>query len=542
MTGDDLAREGTSREAALARIRAIIDAAEPFPPFQEARPSSSVSDISGQKKKRKKVAKGAERKKRTPQRDSLLDLLDDVELWHDASGDAFATFPTNAHREHRAIRSREFRQWLSLIFLEQLGGALGGQAIEDALRVLEARAVHHGCQHETWRRVGRRGEKLYLDLCDVSWRAVEISGGGWSVIDEAPVKFLRTPAMRSLPQPESGELVERLGGFINFATDDDLLLATAWLVMAFRPGGPFPILDLVGEQGSGKTAAAKLMRALVDPNDAPLRSVPRDERDLIVTAVNAHVLAFDNLSGMSGWFADGLCRIATGSGYSTRRLHTDREEEVFAAARPIILNGIPNLTDRADLADRALAIHLPNISEDRRRPESDFWRDFEAAAPGILGALLDAVSAALRNLPTTKADRLPRMADFALWVSAAEQGLGWEKGSFVAAYERNRQSIFEDAAEADPLVLVVRDQWPRLSALSKVALPDGWEGTPGDLLADLNSITDDGTRKSRAWPSTPSALGTRIKRAAPTLRRCGFIVESRHSGSRIVRILRRERS
>lgn len=321
------------------------------------------------------------KQKRTPQRDKLLSMLEGVELWHDASGEAYASFPTNGHREHREIRSREFGRWLALMFLEKTGGTPGGQAMEDARRTLEARAVHHGPQYRVWRRVGRLGDRLFLDLCDEPWRAAEIGPDNWRVIAEPPVKFLRTSAMRSLPEPEPGDCIERLGNFVNFATEDDFYLAVGWLVMALNPSGPFPVLDLVGEQGSGKSVAARVLRSLVDPSEAPLRSVPRDDRDLIIAAVNCHVLAFDNISGIAGWFADGLCRIATGSGYATRRLHTDTDEVVFSAARPCLLNGIPNLTDRADLADRAIAIHLPTIAEADRRREFDFWSEFEAARP-----------------------------------------------------------------------------------------------------------------------------------------------------------------
>ena len=197
-------------------------------------------------------------------------------------------------------------------------------------------------------------------------------------------------------------MIEGLRRFVNVATDADFILVIAFLVAVFRVDVPFAILILIGEQGSGKSVLARLLRALVDPNEAPIRSVPRDERDLLVSAVNSHLLCFDNLSGVQAWLSDGLCRISTGSGFSTRRLHTDREEEVFSASRPIILNGIASLAERADLSDRAIVVHLPTIVEDARQTEEEFWRDFEEAAPEILGSLLDAVSCALRNMPTTR--------------------------------------------------------------------------------------------------------------------------------------------
>lgn len=480
------------------------------------------------------------KQRRTPQRDKMLAAVEGVELWHDASGEAFATFPgSDGHREHREIRSREFRRWLALRSLEKTGGTPGGQAMEDALRVLQARAVHEGRQYPVWRRVGRFGEKLFLDLCDDHWRAVEISADGRRVIAEPPLKFLRTPSMRALPEPEAGDCIERLGNFINFATEDDFYLAVGWLVMALSPSGPFPVIDLVGEQGSGKSVAARVLRSLVDPSEAPLRSMPRDDRDLIIAAVNCHVLAFDNLSVIPAWFADGVCRISTGSGYATRRLHTDTDEVVFSAARPVILNGIPNLTERADLADRAIAIHLPTMPEAGRRVEKDFWSEFEAARPAILGALLDGVSSALRRESSVKLERLPRMADFARWVTAAEPGLGLPPGSFMKAYDTNRLDIFEEAAEANPLVLVIREKFDRLRMCREMQEPNVWEGRPTDMLADLNSVADEGRRKGRSWPTTPSVLGSQIRRVAPTLRLCGFIVNPRKSGTRCIRIVQR---
>ena len=59
-----------------------------------------------------------------------------------------------------------------------------------------------------------------------------------------------------------------------------------------------------------------------------------------------------------------------------------------------------------------------------RRDEAQFWREFEQVRPRVLGALLDPTAAGLRNLPNVRLDQLPRMADFAIWVSACEEGLG----------------------------------------------------------------------------------------------------------------------
>jgi hypothetical protein len=43
-----------------------------------------------------------------------------------------------------------------------------------------------------------------------------------------------------------------------------------------------------------------MLKALVDPNAAPVRALPREERELMITANNSHLLGFDNLSGLAG--------------------------------------------------------------------------------------------------------------------------------------------------------------------------------------------------------------------------------------------------
>ena len=164
-----------------------------------------------------------------------------------------------------------------------------------------------------------------------------------------------------------------------------IILVVSCLLAALRDRGPYPLLILGGGEGSGKSAFSRILRALVDPNTASLRALPRDERDLFIAANNGHVLAFDNLSSLPSQTSDTLCRISTGGGFSTRKLRTDQDEEIFAAAKPVILNGIEDFVNRADLADRAVFLHLKAIRDEHRRPEAEFWVEFEVELPRIFG-------------------------------------------------------------------------------------------------------------------------------------------------------------
>ena len=169
--------------------------------------------------------------------------------------------PSKAASENWRIHSSACRNWIAGQYYEKTGETIGNQALEDALRTLQARAIAEGKTYTTWRRVGRGPDgKLYLDLCDEARRVVEISATGWKIIDRAPVKMLRSPAMRPLPEPEGGEVIERLRGFVNVATDDDFVLIVSWLVAALRPDLPIPILAINGEQGSGKSNLTRLLQ------------------------------------------------------------------------------------------------------------------------------------------------------------------------------------------------------------------------------------------------------------------------------------------
>lgn len=448
--------------------------------------------------------------KRRKQADVAADAVKALgELWHDEEGDGWLSFKVGGHQEHWPLKSKAIRSLIAQTFYQVAGTTLGSQARQDALAQLEGWALYEGEHHNVYTRVAAMDGEIWIDLVDAEWRAVRITSSGWSVEAEPFVRFRRRRGMRPLPVPVSGGSVSELRMFINVATDDDWRMVTAFMVAALRPTGPFPVLEFCGEAGSAKSTATRLIHSTIDPSSSPLRAEPRDLRDLMIAARNGWVIALDNVSHLSIWLSDGICRLATGGGFATRELFSDDDEVIFEASRPVLLNGIEALADRGDLADRSIVVSLHPIDDGKRRDEAAFWQEFEAARPRITGAFYTAVSGALRRYPNVHLARLPRMADFAKWACAAAPDLGFSQQEFIDAYRSNRASANAVTIESSPIAAFIIELADR---------SDGWSDTPTALLKFLNGKADENTQRRRDWPKSTKALHNALIRLAPHLR------------------------
>jgi hypothetical protein len=442
------------------------------------------------------------------------EVAEAIELFHDPGQIAYATLPIGEHRETWPLASKGFRQWMARRFHEQHGKTPNAQSLVDATNVLAGKAIFDGPECPVHLRLAENEGTIYVDLCNPSWDAIAIDRGGWRIVANPPVKFRRTRGMLPLPTPVPGGSLSALRRFLNLpegeaGADVSWTLTVAWVIAAFRPRGPYPILITHGEQGSAKSTGQRALRALIDPNKAPIRSLPRDERDLMISATNGWCLSFDNLSHLQDSQSDVLCRISTGGGFAARELYSDQDETILDVQRPIALNGIEELATRGDLMDRSILNTLSTIPPERRVPEKQFWHEFEQERPAILGAILDVVSTALRNEATVTLDEHPRMADFAQWIVAAEPALPWEAGEFMAAYRGNQKDANDLTLDASPVAQAVREFMDTRSE---------WIGTATELLTALEEITDEKTPRQKSWPASARTLSNVLRRLAPNLR------------------------
>jgi hypothetical protein len=448
--------------------------------------------------------------------DAMVRLaLHKASFFHSKERAPFADIDDDGHRVTLPMSGDDFGDWLLHEYFLERKLAPSATAMKAAIRTLTALAKFEAPCEPVYQRLADIDGTVFLDLANAQCQVVEIDQAGWRVVDRSRARFRRTPGMAALPVPVRGGKIADLRRFIN-VSDDSFVLYVAAILQAFRAGQPLPVLYLPGEEGSGKTAATRIARELTDPSDAPVRTLPETVRDLFVAAHNAHTIAFDNVSEIKPAISDALCQISSGSGFSRRKNYTDSEEFRVSGSRFVIMNGLANTITRADLADRALILPTSPIRPDERRSDVAFWKQFNAARPPILGALLDALVHGLREMPFIELPHKPRMADFALWGCAVE-GAFAKPGDFMRAFT---------AQAADAVEVVIEEDCVGTAVGALMLGRESWTSTAAELLIELTDRdrTEAGVAKMKDWPKDATRLSRRLRQLTATLRKAGVEV------------------
>ncbi len=456
---------------------------------------------------------------RTTKPDMLVELVRSKgTLFHDSDDEVFISFKveeidtgsgevTGQHYETWNLRSKGFKKWASYLFFSTYETVPGDTAISEAIDTLSGIGQFEGEEIETCLRYGFHDQKVYIDLgCD-RWKIVEISTDGYQIIDSqnAPVKFVRPNILRPLPLPKKGGDIALLWEHLNIESKDGRILVLAFLLECMRVKTPYPVLEIVGQQGSAKSTFSKRLREIIDPSKVALRSAPRSVEDIFIATRNNHVICYNNLSHLTANSQDAFCTISTGGGDATRKLYSSSDEEVFEAMRPIIINGISQLSTRPDLGDRTIAIELPRI--DKYVTEAKLNQKWEADLPLIIGALYTLMSKALAELPAVEIDKPPRMADFTRLGQAMLNAQGIDE-SFAEIYRRNCDRVLLRVIESSPVAQAI---------IKMIDSEVFFKGKKGVLMERLDLYKPKHFDRN-AYPKSARGLGDALRRLAPALR------------------------
>lgn len=403
------------------------------------------------------------------------------------------------------------RSLLAKVYADEQGGAVPSQsALADAMTVLEGVAQANEPRVPQLR-TARHDGRIVVDLGTTDGRCVIVGPDGWSRESRSPVLFRRSGAMKALPDPvRDGDGLERLAELLNMS-ENGFRLLVAWLVAAFIPDLPHPILAFRGEQGTGKSKAAQMVIGIVDPSGAPKRTAPRDVKSWATQAFNSWALCLDNVSYIPDWLSDALCRAVTGDGIVDRALYTDDDVVVLEFRRVLALTTIDAGALAGDLAERLLTIDLSLIPDHKRREEAELDQAYADAHAAILASLFDLLAAVLKALPDVTLTERPRMADFARILKAVDTIKGWNT---LDSYKATASNAVADVLDGEPFIqAVVR--------LVDQAGPDGLCLTAQQILDQVDAPE----RLPKKWPKDSTRAAGQLRRLAPALRTIGINVD-----------------
>jgi hypothetical protein len=450
------------------------------------------------------------------------------ELFHDQHGEPWARFLIGDHFEHYPLEGRPVRDLISKFVWEREGMVIYREALKAAMAGLSAKARFEGEQHALYTRCAWHEGGIWIDLSNERWQAVRITSDGWEIVDDPPILFRRYPHQKPMEVGKAKAELD-LNQWLNVKDGEDSKLLHVWLPINLIPDIPHPVIVFYGPQGSAKTTHSKMVKAIVDPSEAQILSVPRDIAELAQILSHHHLCVFDNLSSLPGWVSDVLSRAVSGDGFSKRKLFTDEDDIVFRYQRCLIINGINVVATRPDLLDRSIILELDRLKT--MKTEDEVWGGFREALPDIRATVFSLVSRAMGLRAGAPRFTLPRMADFTLWGYAMAEAMGVGGSSFPQMYYTNigRQSslVIEDSPVASALVAFMETR-------------EEWTGQPGELLqklADTALILGINT-KGRGWPNQPNGLTRQLRRLKISLEGVGLEIEDWHSTKRYLRVFK----
>jgi len=333
-------------------------------------------------------------------------------------GDILTDVKIGSVRKTMVVGGSEFHEQLLRVYKDATGNVITNEMLKAACKQIIAETREAAVLIPSAMRKHKLGEEIYIDLCNNKWQSIKVNKDGWSIVDSTEVdgfRFLRTTDMRELKEPANGGDIHDLGKLLNLSDEIDFRITIMWLLSTLT-NGPYPILSINGPEGAAKSTATVIIGDVLDPINNPKRAAPKDRDALLAAASSCHVQRYDNMSKLPDETSDTLCGMSTGITITKRKLYTDNETVNIQLMQPLIMNGIPNILTRKDLASRTLALRLSSIKDEDRKTETDLYEEFATLKPALLGAILDVAVYGLKNKDKYKTKyKSSRMADSMGW-------------------------------------------------------------------------------------------------------------------------------
>ena len=368
-----------------------------------------------------------EEKKKQTKAELVLEAcnLQRVKLFVDEYQIPHAAILVEDHLEILSLSSRRFRNWISRILYKEKKTVIDSNTLKDAIGVLCAEAVFDsGDPIKLNLRVAQRIESIhpvdnkspnssnlrlvwYYDLINKDWEFIEITSAGWNIVKSNDLILFRrfsNQMTQVYPSKEySDDIFDRFIRLLftsnikdeNNRRDYELLLK-CYIISLLIPDILKVVLMPHGHQGSAKSTLMEAIKTLIDPSIITTLTFPRDKNELIQQMSHNYVTIYDNVSTLSKWISDEICRAVTGSGSSKRVLYTDDDDFIYNLKRCVGINGINLAATSPDLLDRGLNFELKRIEDKDNRKLEDVKREIREMVPQLLGYILNVLVKVLK--------------------------------------------------------------------------------------------------------------------------------------------------
>ncbi len=472
-----------------------------------------------------------------------LSLISGALCFRDQRRDHYIEILEKEQRRMFQLDSPAFQHYYADCYFQRHQSAMTETVRLQSLRILHGRA-RRGPLLPLSVRVADEKEGLLLDFADDYGHLAVIETRGWYLSRRGRPQFLQPEHELPLPRPLGGrreltnpeappsaapvyrqykgdlqEGLEVLRELLPALDELDWQMLLAWMTGCLHPGLMMPMLCLTGSQGCGKTTLARIVRRLIDPSTADVMALPQESEMARILQEHAMPI-FDNIGRLRPEQANMLCRSVTGVARAKVRPGTAPAR----LRRPMILTALEAPCSAPDWLDRALLLEMKPMDDRRREPDSAIWQALELVHPVILAALLDLTSAALAHTGKIKAERFPRMADYAAWGMAVSAARGLPEGQFLICLQRNTGRQFDAELEACPLAQTI------LTLME--GRNESWRGNMAEFLAIVPA------------PLRPfrTSAGRKLRALMPLLAHYGLGIEfqrQKHGGQRTLCFSRR---
>lgn len=490
------------------------------PATLQVSPSSEKSEAGDTESKQSRGERGA-----TLLFNNLV-LDTNFRLVRNNSGERFAVIED----ELLNLQGPDFKDYLCYQYPEIARQPLKKDALNTVIMALSAKAKYEGELVQTPLRVGRVGNKIYLDLgrTKEGGRVVEIDPdkGDWNILDGSPILFRRGSWQKPIPTPVKGGDPWKFFDFCNISEFNRLIVLVT-VITALVPGISHPALQLHGMQGSGKSFLAKMIKMLIDPAAALTLALPPREEDILLSFYRHYIAPIDNVTRLSTYLCEVICSFISGGYIEKRTLHTTMDVSTIPIdCIPIFTTINSAIHERPDLTERTIKIELPPINKQQRMRESVLLENFQRAIPEILGSMLTVLVKATHLYPSVELHELPRMSDWCVWAYAVAEALGGFGEQFLKDYFDNIGMQTTDMLDDNSLLSAISGRLENQGYLS------------GTFKEILNLLREDAqpALNDKSFPASPRSLRRHLERIRVPLSDLGIVyaIKGKTSRGRII--------